>query len=112
MNKKNLMNYKGYFGSYELSEEDGVFFGKVEFIKDLVSYEGETAKKIIFSFHQAVDDYIKTCKTAKKEPERPFKGSFNIRVGEELHRLLAIKALEDGVSINRFIKEALKSKVS
>ena len=37
---KNTMEYKGYVGSIEFSESDGVFFGKVQGIRSLISYEG------------------------------------------------------------------------
>ncbi len=36
---KNTMEYKGYVGSVEFSEEDGIFFGKVMGIRSLISYE-------------------------------------------------------------------------
>ena len=36
----NTMNYKGYVGSIEFSEADGIFFGKVQGIHSLISYEG------------------------------------------------------------------------
>jgi ABC-2 type transport system ATP-binding protein len=34
------MEYKGYVGSVEFSENDGVFYGKVQGIRSLISYEG------------------------------------------------------------------------
>lgn len=44
------MTYKGYVGSVEFSDADGVFFGKVQGVRSLISYEGETreARKWIF----------------------------------------------------------------
>ena len=39
----NTMEYKGYVGSVEFSEEDGLFYGKVMGIRALLSYEGTTA---------------------------------------------------------------------
>jgi predicted HicB family RNase H-like nuclease len=112
MGAKNLMEYKGYHGSYELSVEDSVFFGKLEFIKDLVSYEGETAENILESFHEAVDDYLVTCEENGKAPDKPFKGSFNVRVGEDLHRQIAMEAIKKDMSINNYIKDTLREKVS
>ena len=41
------MEYKGYVGNVEFSEEDEVFFGKVIGIRSLISYEGATAKELI-----------------------------------------------------------------
>ena len=41
---KNIMEYKGYLGSVEFSEEDEMFFGRVLGIRSLISYEGDNAK--------------------------------------------------------------------
>ena len=39
----NTIEYKGYVGSVEFSQEDGVFFGNVMGLRALLSYEGSTA---------------------------------------------------------------------
>lgn len=54
----NTMEYKGYVGSVEFSEEDVIFYGKVMGIRSLISYEGENARELVEDFHEAVDDYI------------------------------------------------------
>ena len=69
----NTIQYKGYVGSVEFSEEDGIFFGKVIGIRSLISYECETAKELLADFHGAVDDYLETCNSEGKEPEVAFK---------------------------------------
>lgn len=43
----NTMEYKGYVGSVEFSEEDGLFYGKVMGIRALISYEGSTAAELV-----------------------------------------------------------------
>ena len=57
----NTMKYKGYTGSVEFSESDGLFFGKVQGIRSLISYEGENAKDLVKDFHDSVDDYLAMC---------------------------------------------------
>ena len=54
----NTIQYKGYVGSVEFSEEDGIFYGKVPGIRSLISYEGETAGDLLNDFRGAVDDYL------------------------------------------------------
>lgn len=54
----NTMEYKGYVGSVEFSEEDALFFGKVLGVWALISYEGENARDLVEDFHSAVDDYL------------------------------------------------------
>ena len=54
------IEYKGYVGSVEYSESDKLFFGKVQGIRSLISYEGADIKKLIQDFHGAVDDYLES----------------------------------------------------
>ncbi|MBU5457398.1 type II toxin-antitoxin system HicB family antitoxin [Oscillibacter sp. MSJ-31] len=103
----NTMEYKGYVGSVEFSEPDGVFFGKVIGIRALLSYEGTNATELVEDFHGVVDDYLELCESEGKEPERAYKGSFNIRISPELHKQLAIRAMEAQTSLNSYIERAL-----
>ncbi len=109
---KNMMRYKGYYGSVNFDADDLIFYGKLEFINALVSYEGETAKEIDAAFKEAVNDYLDTCSVREVEPEKPFKGSLNIRIGRELHERAALIAKEIGCSsLNEFIKQALDHEI-
>lgn len=56
-----MLTYKGYLGSVAYSAEDGVLHGRLEFIRDLVTYEGKDAKGIRAAFQEAVDDYLELC---------------------------------------------------
>ena len=109
---KDLMQYKGYYGSVHFDDKDLIFHGKIEFIHALVSYEATNAKGLKKVFQEAVDDYLATCHSQKMEPETPFKGSLNIRLGPELHRRVAIAAELHHLSINKFIAETLDQAVS
>ena len=108
----NTMEYKNYVGSVELSEGDGVFFGKVMGIRALISYEGTNAKELVEDFHGAVDDYLALCEEEGKEPERAYKGSFNVRVSPELHKQIAIRASEQRISLNSFVELALRKSLA
>lgn len=63
------MEYKGYFGSLEYSEEDKVFFGKVLGIRSLLSYEGMTLEELELDFHAVVDEYLELCRRDGVSPE-------------------------------------------
>ena len=65
----NTIQYKGYVGSVDFSEDDSIFYGKVLGIRSLISYEGENAKEFIDDFHQAVDDYLAFCHSENIQPE-------------------------------------------
>ncbi|MFG3553610.1 type II toxin-antitoxin system HicB family antitoxin [Micromonospora sp. NPDC047557] len=41
--------------------------------------------------------------------ERSYSGKFDLRVGESLHRELAIHAAEDGVSLNQYVLRKLNA---
>ena len=104
----NTIQYKGYVGSVEFSEEDKLFYGKVLGIRSLISYEGSSATELLDDFHGAVDDYLQSCKDQNKEPEIAFKGSFNIRLTPELHKKLYIYAATHHISINKYIEKTLE----
>ena len=103
----NTIQYKGYIGSVEFSEKDGIFYGKVMGIRSLISYEGENARDLLADFHGAIDDYLESCKAEGREPETAYKGSFNIRISPELHKRLIIYATAHQMSLNRYVEETL-----
>ncbi|WP_431922402.1 type II toxin-antitoxin system HicB family antitoxin [Micromonospora wenchangensis] len=41
--------------------------------------------------------------------DRSYSGKFNVRVGESLHRELAIHAAEDGMSLNQYVVRKLSA---
>jgi len=102
------MEFKGYQGSVHYNDEDRCFFGKIEHIKDLVSFEGNDVASLRNAFEDGVNDYLETCKVAHKVPEKPFKGSFNIRTGSELHRLAYVYAQEKKMNLNQVVIAALE----
>ena len=108
---KDMMEYKGYYGSVHYSDEDRIFYGKIEFVRALVSYEGTDVKSLRKAFEEAVDDYILTCKQQGKEPEKVFKGSFNVRIGSQLHREIALNALEKGITLNKYIVDVIEKEL-
>ena len=106
-----MMHYKNYYGSVHFDAEDLIFHGKIEFIRALVSYEATDAKGLKKTFEESIDDYLALCKKEHIEPEQPFKGSLNVRLGPELHRRIAIAALQQHTSINSFIAQTLERSV-
>jgi predicted HicB family RNase H-like nuclease len=56
----------------------------------LFTYEAADAKGLKKAFEEAVLDYLSMCRDQKIEPEKPFKGSLNVRLGPQLHRRVAI----------------------
>lgn len=107
----NTMDYKGYTGSVEFSPEDRLLFGKVLGIKALISYEGASADELLEGFQGAVDDYLAHCESQGVAPEKPYKGSFNVRIPPELHRQANLFADAHHISLNETVKNALTAYV-
>lgn len=61
-------SYKGYIGSIHYSKEDKVFHGKIEGIKDLVTYEAESEEDLENAFKKSLDEYLEDCKVLGREP--------------------------------------------
>ena len=109
----NIMEYKSYIGSVEFSEPDGLFFGKVQGVRSLISYEGTTAAELVSDFHSAVDDYLELCEKEGTKPEVAYKGSLNVRFKKrDIHRKAAIYAITLEQSLNSFIEEAVEEKLA
>ncbi len=108
----NYLHYKDYIGSVVFSEENAVFHGKVIGIKDLLSFEGDSVSALIEDFHNAIDEYLEFCDSTGKKPDKPFKGSFNIRIEPELHRAAALAASASGKTLNAFVENAIRQNIS
>jgi len=108
---ENIFSYKGYEGSAEIDLESMICRGKLLFINDLVTYEAGSPAKLKVEFECAVDDYLETCKELGREPLKPLKGLFNVRVPPQLHKELVMKAMVEKISLNEFIVRSLSTVV-
>ena len=106
---KNILNYKGYFTKIEYSAQDGLLFGKIEGINDLVNFESDSPKEIEKIFHEAVDDYLALCEELEQNPNKAYSGSFNIRIDPTLHRAIALHAIKKGKSLNSAVEDAIQT---
>lgn len=109
--KSDLLQHKGYYGSVRYSSEDDCLYGRVEFIDDLILYDGETVKDIKAAFAEAVDDYISSCAERGVKPNSTCKGSFNVRIGEDLHKEIAVEAMKLDISLNEFVRQTLHARM-
>lgn len=107
-----VLTCNGFQGSIEVSLEDNCLFGRLLHIDDLVTYEGETPEQLRVAFEQAIHDYLALCQEEGKEPNKPFKGSLNIRIGTELHECAAKRAALLGLSLNDLIRDAVEASLA
>ena len=107
----NTLKYKGFIGSVNFSEEDSVFFGKIEGINGMVNFEGQSVQELTDAFHEAVDDYIAFCEEEGIQPHKSYSGLLNVRLTPEIHSRVAMLAKRTGISINAFIKQELEKQI-
>ena len=109
---KDVLSYKDFWGSVHYSAEDEIFFGKIEGIDDLVSFEGTSVAKLKKAFEEAVADYINLCGEAGKDVEKSYKGSLSIRFPSNLHRKAKRLAAMKGLSLSQFIQKAVEDELT
>jgi predicted HicB family RNase H-like nuclease len=107
----NTLAYKDYIGSVSFSAEDEVFYGKIEHINDLITFESDNAHDLKRAFEESVDDYIMFCEEKGVNPDKSFKGTFNVRMKPAIHKLIYQKAIQQGMSLNKFIETTLEKEL-
>ena len=104
----NVLEYKGYHAKVEYDSDASVLHGKIEGINDYVDFICTKIEDVEKEFHSAVDNYLEFCKEVGKEPEKEYKGSFNVRISPELHKDLAIVALKNNDTLNATVEKAIR----
>ena len=102
------LKYKGYLGTIEPDLDTGELFGRLAFIRDLITYEAETLKALEQAFKESVDGYLASCTELGKKPDLPFKGTFNVRISPEMHRKAVLASSN---SLNSFVSDAIQEKL-
>lgn len=105
------LSYKGYTGTIEASIEDGCLHGNILFIEDIITYEGNTVDDIVLSFNDAVDRYLTYCKETGKPANKPYSGTFNVRVGQDVHRKAVEVAFHRNITLNDFVAQSIKTAI-
>jgi predicted HicB family RNase H-like nuclease len=55
------MEYKGYSAKVVFDEDANILHGEVINLRDVITFEGETADELEQAFHDSVDDYLEFC---------------------------------------------------
>ncbi len=103
----NVLNYNGYSARVEFDGEDKIFVGHIAAINDVVGFHGENVHELECAFHEAVDDYLETCRKAGKSPEKPYSGKVMFRVEPATHARAALAAQLRGISLNQWAEETI-----
>ena len=108
---KDILSYKGFIGCVHFSGDDKVFYGKIEGIDDLVTFEAKDVNSLIKAFREEVNDYLLLCRELGKKPEKSYKGSFNVRIPQEIHKNAIRQAMVKGISLNQFVQKAIEKEL-
>ena len=106
-----MVNYEHYGYRVIWSAEDEEFVGLCAEFPSL-SYLNENRIKAIEGIANLVKDVVADMEAnGEKVPvpisEKKYSGKFQVRIPPERHRMLAIEASEQNVSLNRYISDKL-----
>src|SRR5438046_2139565 len=106
-----MMRYKGYIGRVEYDPDAKLLHGEVVGVRDVITFQADSATDIERAFRESVDDYLAFCRQRGETPERPHSGQFVVRAGAQLHRNLTSIAQATGKSLNAVVVEYLQRQV-
>ena len=112
VNKIEIKN-KQYTYRVTWSEEDEEFIGLCAEFPSL-SWLASTQQKALKGINNLVNDVVLDMESNNEPIPEPlstkhFTGKFTVRIPEDVHRKLAIKAAESRVSLNRYVSAKLSA---
>lgn len=102
-----MLEYKGYHASVEYDAEDNIFIGEVFGITDSLNFHGTSVAELKEMFQQCIDNYLDLCRSIGKNPDREFKGTFNVRIPPEMHKKAALEAAKQKITLNQYVIRAI-----
>lgn len=107
-----MMEYKGYIAKVEFDDDAEIFHGEVINLRDVITFQGTSVADLRQAFQESVEDYLDFCAERVEEPEKPFSGTFSLRIDPELHRQITLQARLANKSLNSWVSERLKEAVT
>jgi predicted HicB family RNase H-like nuclease len=105
------MKYKGYESVVEFDDEAEIFHGEIINIRDVVTFQGRSVEELKQAFQDSVDDYLEFCQQRGEEPDKPFSGKLMVRINPQLHKVIALRAKQEGKSLNSWIEQQLSESI-
>jgi predicted HicB family RNase H-like nuclease len=106
-----MMEYKGYIGKVEFDDDANIFHGEVINLRDVITFQGESVQELRQAFQDSVDDYLAFCAERQEEAEKPFSGTFTVRVQPELHRAIYLQARLTNKSLNSWVSDLFTQQI-
>lgn len=102
-----MLEYKGYHASVEYDAEDNIFVGEVFGITDSLNFHGTSVTELNEMFKQCIDNYLDLCEKIGKNPDKEFKGTFNVRIPPEMHKKAVLAAAKKKITLNQYVMQAI-----
>ena len=102
------MTYKGYTAHIQYDDRDEIFVGRLLGITDIIGFHADSVVDLRAAFHEAVDDYLDTCKKLGREPQSAASGKMMLRVAPEVHRAALIASQAEGTSLNQWAERVIR----
>ncbi len=101
-----------YLKVVEWSEEDQCYIGTSPGLM-LGGVHGATEKKVYEKLCQVIDEWVDQSDDDNLQlppgiADKKYSGKFVIRVGEDVHKALSIRAMQKGESLNSYCKHVLE----
>ncbi|MDR2695997.1 MAG: type II toxin-antitoxin system HicB family antitoxin [Deltaproteobacteria bacterium] len=105
----NILSYKGYQGSFSYDPDADIFHGDVLHMNDVITFQGRSIDELKAALAESVEVYLEYCGKKGRAPEKPFSGTFNVRLKPEIHQRIAVRAAKAGVSLNKWVAKTLET---
>jgi len=106
---KKMKPYKGYTATVEFDADEMVLHGRVDNLRDVVTFQAGSVDDLQSMFEEAIEDYLDLCSERGEEPEKPFSGKFVLRLDADLHREIAIRSARERKSLNAWIVDVVSA---
>ena len=106
---KKMKPYKGYTATVEFDADEMVLHGRVDNIRDVISFQAVSVDQLHSAFEEAIDDYLDLCAERDEPAEKPFSGKFVLRLDADLHREIALRSARERKSLNAWIVSVLST---
>ena len=105
------MEYKGYVAKIEYDDSANSLHGYVANSGpySIANFYGNDVPSSNANSPSSVDEYLASCEEDGVEPVKPFSGNLRLRLGSDLHQRATLCAMDAGVSLNAWIKQAVEN---
>ena len=69
-----VLQYNGYQARIQFDADEKTFYGVVNDLQDIVTFEGQSVDELTTAFCDSVDEYLRFCNQRGEQPEKPCSG--------------------------------------